>query len=168
MPARSSSAQAWIICSHPPTSLHRRTARLDPAAGSSHLASCHHRGHGSQHGPPAARLPLRRALSFRQRSVHRRASAAGEVEPRSLVALHQGAAGKAGVVMAISVPRARCATSAAQCCSAEPGPRLVLLQGGSRLCSASGSLCSGRATRGPACAAPRPGHESRRLRGWRT
>jgi len=51
-------------CSLPPASLHRRLARLDPAARSPRLASRHHRGHGSQHGEPAVRLPLRRALPF--------------------------------------------------------------------------------------------------------
>ena len=89
------------LFAQPAASLHRRPARLDPAARPPHLASGDHRGHGAEHGEPAARLPLRRALPVRQRYLRRRAAAAGRGQPGPLVALHQGAAGEAGVVTAL-------------------------------------------------------------------
>ena len=49
----------------PAASLHRRPARLDPAARPPHLASRHHRGHGAEHDArrrPAAASP--RAVPF--------------------------------------------------------------------------------------------------------
>ena len=60
----------------PAASLHRRPARLDPAARPPRRASGDHRGHGAEHGEPAARLPLRGALSVCHRDLHRRAAAA--------------------------------------------------------------------------------------------
>ena len=47
-------------------SLHRRPARLDPAARPPRVASGHHRRHGAEHGQSARRLPFRRALSVRR------------------------------------------------------------------------------------------------------
>ena len=82
-------------------SLHGRPARLDSAARPQRLASRHHRGHGAQHDGAAARLPLRPALPVRRRSLRDGAAAAGGGQPRSLVALHQGAAGEAGVMTAL-------------------------------------------------------------------
>ena len=61
----------------PAASLHRRPARLDPAARPPRRASCHHRGHGAEHDDAAGRLPLRRALPVRQRHLRRGAAAAG-------------------------------------------------------------------------------------------
>ena len=65
MPARSSSARRSTSCSRAAASLHRRPARLDPAARPPRRASRHHRGHGAEHDGAAARLPLRRALPVR-------------------------------------------------------------------------------------------------------
>ena len=89
------------LFANPAASLHRRPARLDPAARPPRHASGDHRGHGAEHGQSAARLPLRRALSVRQRHLHCRAAAAGDRQSRPRVALHQGAAGEAGVVTAL-------------------------------------------------------------------
>ena len=59
----------------PAASLHRRPARLDPAARPPHLASRHHRGHGSQHGAsrrPAAASPRAVRSSATSASPRRR------------------------------------------------------------------------------------------------
>ena len=71
--------------------------RLDRRA--SHLATIE--GMVPNMTDAAGRLPLRRALPVRQRHLRRRAAAAGGGKPRPLVALHQGATGKAGVVTAL-------------------------------------------------------------------
>ena len=43
-------------------------------------------------------------------------------------------------------------------CTAEPGPKAMRSAQWTRISSAPRSLCSGRAERGPACAAQHPGH----------
>ena len=72
-----------------------------PRLDRTHLASRDHRGHGAEHDAAAVGLPLCRALSVRRRHLPRRAAAAVAGQPRPLVALHQGAAGEAGVVTAL-------------------------------------------------------------------
>ena len=71
--------------------------RLDRRA--SHLATIEGMVPNMTH--PPVRLPLRPALPVRGRSLHRRAAAVGGRESGALVALHQGAAGEAGVVTAL-------------------------------------------------------------------
>ncbi len=58
-------------------SLHRRTARLDPAARPPHLAPRDHRGHGPEHDEAAVGLPFRGALPLRGRRLHQDPPAAG-------------------------------------------------------------------------------------------
>ena len=53
------------IVRRPAASLHRRPARLDPAARPPRVASRHHRGHGAEYDEAAVRLPLRSALPVR-------------------------------------------------------------------------------------------------------
>ena len=88
--------------------------RLDRRAD----ASRHHRGHGAEHGDAAARLPLRRALSVRQRRLPRRAAAAGRESSPATGRAASGrrwkgwcrdrAARSRRTWSSISSPRARC------------------------------------------------------------
>ena len=77
-------------------SLHRRPARLDPAARpqTSHLATIEGMVPNMTTPPPGCRFAARCPFAAISASI---APAFGGGKPRSLVALHQGAAGEAGV-----------------------------------------------------------------------
>ncbi|MGY3465908.1 oligopeptide/dipeptide ABC transporter ATP-binding protein [Bradyrhizobium sp. LM6.11] len=82
-------------------SLHRRPARLDPAAGPSRRTACHDRGHGPEHDAPPRGLSFRRALPFRAGRLHQGTAAARRSEPRPPLALYPRAARTPGVLMAL-------------------------------------------------------------------
>ena len=71
--------------------------RLDRRA--SHLATIEGMVPNMANPPPGCRFA--RALPVCRRHLHQGAAAAGRAQPRPLVALHQGAAGEAGVVTAL-------------------------------------------------------------------
>ncbi len=80
-----------LFC-HSAASLHRRPARLDPAARPSRRAARDDRGHGAEHDAAARRLPLRRALPVRAGRLHQAPPPLDRSRPRPPLALHPRAA----------------------------------------------------------------------------
>ena len=82
-------------------SLHRRPARLDPAARPSRRAARHDRGHGAGHGAPPAGCRFAARCPFVLDACTHGAAAAGRSRRRPPVALHPRAARTSGVVTAL-------------------------------------------------------------------